>query len=91
MNVCCNLTVHVTPNAKQSAVVGWQEDGSLKIRLAAKPVDGDANAELIAFLAQTLNLPKRAVTLTHGHTSRIKRVLVDGLEKSTLLALLTPQ
>lgn len=73
------LGVLVTPNAKTSAIVGWQEDGSLKIKLAAKPVEGEANTTLIAFLAKTLGLPKSAVTLTHGATSRHKRVCVQGL------------
>lgn len=49
------------------------------VRIAAAPVDGAANAELIETLSRALDLPRRAVTLTAGATSRSKRVRLDGL------------
>jgi len=52
------------------------EDGALKIRLTAPPVDGAANAALIAFLASLFNVPKRAVTIISGERGRNKRVHV---------------
>lgn len=63
--------------------------GSWLIRLAAPPVDGAANAELIAFLAYRLGLPKRAITITHGETARQKRVKIVGLSAATIQARLT--
>ena len=71
------LNLHIQPNAKKSAFAGEFGD-SLKIRLAAPPVDGKANAALIAFLSQELNLPKSAFEIVSGETSRQKRLKIAG-------------
>jgi len=60
-------------------MVGWEGDSVLKIRLQAAPEKGRANAALIQFLAKALNIAKVDVTLISGHTSRLKRVQIDGL------------
>lgn len=73
----CLLTLHIQPGAKKSEVVGVHGD-ALKIRLAAPPVDGRANEALIAFLAARLDLPKSALTLKSGQSSRRKRIEVSG-------------
>ena len=65
------LTLHIQPGARKTEIAGVHGD-ALKIRLAAPPVDGKANAALIAFVAQHLDLPKSAVTLRSGQTSRRK-------------------
>jgi uncharacterized protein (TIGR00251 family) len=65
------LTLHIQPGAKKTEVAGQYGD-ALKIRLAAPPVDGKANAALLGFVAERLGLPKSAVTLKNGHTSRRK-------------------
>ena len=65
------LTVHVQPGARKTEVVGPHGD-ALKIRLAAPPVDGKANAALIEFIAERLNRPKSAICLIGGQTSRHK-------------------
>jgi uncharacterized protein (TIGR00251 family) len=72
------LAVHVMPNAKQSAVAEVHGD-ALKIRLQAPPVEGKANAALVGFIAGVMNVPKSAVAVTHGATSRRKLVTVDGV------------
>lgn len=74
----CLLTIKAVPNAPRSEVVGWMGD-TLKVRLKAPPVDGKANTELCRFLAETLGLPKSAVTLATGGSSREKRVRIEGL------------
>ncbi len=74
----CILPVKVAPHASRSEVTGWLED-TLKIRLKAPPVDGKANTELCRFLASALELPKTAVTLVSGTSSRQKRVKISGL------------
>ena len=71
------LNLHIQPNAKKSGVAGEFGD-SLKIRLAAPPVDGKANAALIAFLSRELNLPKSAFEIVSGETSRQKRLKIAG-------------
>jgi uncharacterized protein (TIGR00251 family) len=65
------LSLHIQPGAKKTEVAGVHGD-ALKIRLAAAPVDGKANAALIGFVADRLGLAKSAVSLKSGQTSRRK-------------------
>jgi uncharacterized protein (TIGR00251 family) len=74
------LAIRVVPNAKTNAVAGTQEDGSLKIRIQAPPVEGKANKALIRFLARTLKLPVRRITIQSGTSGRNKRILVEGVK-----------
>lgn len=73
------LTLHIQPGAKRTEVAGLYGD-ALKIRLAAPPVDGKANAALIGFLAERLGVTKTAVSLKSGQTSR--RKVLEVLELS---------
>ncbi len=82
------LVVQVQPRASRTRVVG-EHDGRLKVQLAAPPVDGEANAALIEFLADTLECRKSAVTLLDGETSRKKRLRIEGVSEETALRLLT--
>jgi hypothetical protein len=85
----CTLRVRVVPRAGRSSVAG-ERDGALLVRLAAAPVDGEANEALVAFLAGWLRVPKRAVRLVSGDRSRDKRVEVDGLDAATATGRLLP-
>ncbi|MES2901741.1 MAG: DUF167 domain-containing protein [Pseudomonadota bacterium] len=69
------LAVLITPNAKKTEVVGVLDD-ALKLRLQAQPIEGRANEALIKYLAGVLSVPRSALTITHGHTSRKKLVEV---------------
>ncbi|MCB1112282.1 MAG: YggU family protein [Chlamydiales bacterium] len=69
------ITVKIIPKAQFPAIVGWSE-GQLRVRIAAVPEKGKANAALIAFLAKELGLSKSAVVLVSGQTSRLKQVLI---------------
>ncbi|HRH74722.1 DUF167 family protein [Zoogloea sp.] len=80
------LMLHIQPGARKTEVAGLHGD-ALKIRLAAPPVDGKANAALLAFLAKVCGVPKSAVSLLSGETSRSKRVRIVGAEVSVLEAL----
>lgn len=71
------LTVHVQPGAKRSEFAGLHGD-ALKVRLTAPAVDGRANAALIAFVAQRLDLASSAVELKSGQKSRRKLLTVTG-------------
>lgn len=74
------LLIRAVPNAGRDACAGLMEDGvTWKIRLAAPAVDGRANAALVEVLAKFLGIPRCAVTLVAGASSRSKRVRVDGL------------
>lgn len=78
------LLVLVQPRASRSKVVG-EHDGRLKIALAAPPVDGEANAALIEFIADALDVRKADVRLADGETSRRKRLLVQGVTLEQVL------
>jgi uncharacterized protein (TIGR00251 family) len=80
------LTLHIQPGAKKTEFAGRHGD-ALKIRLAAPPVDGKANAALLKFVAETLRLPKSAVNLKSGQTSRRKVLEVIGAEAEQVAAL----
>src|SRR5262249_25558895 len=75
------LTVHLQPNASKSELGGLHGD-ALKIRIAAPPVHGAANAALIAFLAEPLGVPRDSVRLVSGASSRRKRLEIDGMTPS---------
>ena len=67
------LSVQVLPNAKNTEVVGLL-DGALKIRLKAQPIEGQANEELIRFIATQIKVPKKQISVVRGVTSRLKIV-----------------
>ena len=74
------LDIRVIPRAPRTLVDGTR-GGAILIRLAAPPVDGAANDALIAFLAEALDLPRRAIRIIAGHTSRDKRVCIEGMDE----------
>ncbi|MCB1959419.1 MAG: YggU family protein [Rhodocyclaceae bacterium] len=71
------LTLHIQPGAKTTGFAGRHGD-ALKLRLAAPPVDGKANAALIDFLADFCGVARRDVHLVSGQSSRAKRVRITG-------------
>lgn len=71
------ITVRVTPNAKQSEVVGVKA-GVLHARLHAKPHDNQANEELIRLLARHYSVPKTSIRIVNGAASRLKLVEVPA-------------
>jgi len=85
-----SMDVTVQPRASKSAFVGIHE-GRLKIRIAAPPVDGEANEELIRFVARFFDLPKSAVSIAQGHRGKRKRVLLTGVSCESVRARLNQQ
>lgn len=77
------LKVKVIPKASRSEIVGWEEE-ELKIRLAAVPDKGQANAELIRFLADLLNIGKSHIHLIHGETGRHKKLCLTNISPDEL-------
>ena len=69
--------VRVVPRASRSELVG-EHDGALRVRIAAPPVDGAANDELVRLLARAFGLPRSAIAITGGHTAKLKTVGVAG-------------
>jgi len=72
------LTVRVVPRSSRNQIVGM-ENGALKIKLTAPPVEGAANAALIEFVAEWLSVRKSAVTIMSGDKARRKVVRVSGV------------
>jgi uncharacterized protein (TIGR00251 family) len=73
------LRVHVQPGAGRSSIVGRHGD-SLKVRVAAPPVDGRANVAAMALIAATLGVKDSAVEVVSGERSRLKRLRVTGID-----------
>lgn len=77
------MPVRVQPHARRTGV-GGVHDGALKIALQAPAVDGKANAALVGFLADLAGVPKGAVRILRGETSRAKMVLIEGTDAAAL-------
>ena len=89
------LAVRLTPRGGRDAVEGWATgaDGRpfLKARVAAPPIEGEANAALTNLLAKRLGVAKSSVRIAAGQTGRLKQVEVEGLDPATLAAAFGPQ
>ena len=80
------FAVSVQPRASRTEVVGVH-GGALKVRLQAPPVDGAANEALTDYLAGRLGVPRRAVRIVAGASSRAKTVEVDGVDSDRVRGL----
>ena len=77
------FAVRVAPRASRSEIAG-AHDGALRVRVAAPPVDGAANEQLVRTLAKAMGVPRAAVEIVSGHQSRNKTVRIRGVERSRL-------
>ncbi len=71
------LMVKITPNAHKNSLEGFQ-NGVLKVKIHAPPDKGKANEELIEFLSESFSLPKSHIRIVSGHTSRLKKLEIQG-------------
>jgi uncharacterized protein (TIGR00251 family) len=81
------FAVRIVPRASRSEIAG-EHDGALRVRVAAPPVDGAANRELIRTLAKIFKLPQNAVEIVSGANSKSKVVRVRGADAATLKKLI---
>jgi uncharacterized protein (TIGR00251 family) len=72
------FSVRVVPRASRNKIAGIQ-DGAVRIRLTAPPVEGAANEALVGFLSTVLRVAKQDVELVSGQTARNKTISVSGL------------
>lgn len=91
--LCCKntkegviISCHVRPGASKTECAGLYGE-TMKLSLKAPPVDGKANKELCRYFAEKCSLPKSAVTLVSGQTSREKRLLLAGMLLDDLFTL----
>ena len=75
-----HIAVHLQPKASRSAVLGIHDD-CLKIAVSAPPVDGKANMAIMELLAELVHVPRRNVTIEHGHLSRKKVCRIEGVSE----------
>ena len=87
------LPIRLTPGASSDRIDGWDVDADgrpvLKVRVRARPVEGEANAALILLLSKTLGVTRSAVSLARGGQSRLKMISVEGLDETEVRARLT--
>lgn len=76
--VGASLLVRVVPRAGATKIAGIR-DGRLLLRLAAAPVDGEANQELLAFLSRCFRVPVRSLSVAAGERGRNKRIVLSGM------------
>ena len=77
------LAVRVTPGAKRNAVTAFKE-GVWDIKIAAPPVGGRANEELVAFLSKKLDIRRNSLNVIKGQSSRNKLVSVSGMSQKEI-------
>ncbi len=75
------LAVRVQPRSSRSGITG-ESDGVLKVRLAAPPVDGEANDELVRLLAKHFDVSRQQVEIVSGQTAKNKLVRISGVTES---------
>jgi uncharacterized protein (TIGR00251 family) len=84
------LALKVTPGAKKNEILGWEDDYPqvgrvLRVKIAAPPVEGKANKEIVLFLAKALGVTKSSIEVVHGTSGRIKLVEIpDGTDLSQI-------
>ena len=87
------LPVRLMPGASTERIDGWDVDADgrpvLKVRVRARPVEGEANEALIRLLAKTLGTPRSAVSLARGGQSRLKMIEIAGLDEAEVHARIT--
>jgi uncharacterized protein (TIGR00251 family) len=85
VNASTRLELRVVPGARRPGVVG-RHGAAWKIKVTAPPEDGRANQAMLGLLADTLRLPRRAISIVSGHGSRDKVVACDGLTAAEIEA-----
>ena len=83
------LPLRVQPRASRDEIVGWQ-NGALRVRVTAPPVDGAANAAISSLLAEALRVPPSCISVVRGARGRDKLVRIRGLDDATVRTRLKP-
>lgn len=78
------LAVRVTPRASRNEIVEILDDGTIKVRLSASPVDNEANNALIEFLSDILGVPKSKLDIVAGNTGRDKLISILDMDVDTV-------
>ena len=82
------LKFRIIPSKPYNRVIGKMNDGTIKIELKAKPLEGQANRELIMFLSQRTHVKKSDISIITGYTSKNKMLQIDSGNKELFLVYL---
>ncbi len=85
------ITIRVIPRAKKSEISQVLDDGTIKIRLTAPPVEGKANQALVRFLADVFGISSSRIEIISGLKGRKKVVLLEGINEKTARSLIEEQ
>jgi hypothetical protein len=77
------IAVKVQPGARKNGITGYS-DSVLRVKIAAPPMEGKANKELIAYFSDILDVRKSAITIEKGQTSRNKLISIEGVDEARL-------
>jgi uncharacterized protein len=83
------MAVRITPRASRNEVTAIQEDGTVKVRLASSPKEGDTNAALVKYLAEVLGVVPSKIEIVAGESGRDKLISILDMEKDELFNRLT--
>jgi len=86
----CTVPLKVIPKSSLNKIVGL-ENGRLKLKVKAPPVEGEANEAVVRFLADLLDVPKNSLSILEGHGSRQKLILVSGRKAFQVMKVLEEQ
>ena len=86
MSEAVTISVRVTPRASRDVVEGVDEAGELRVRVTAAPADGAANKAVVRLVAKAAGVPRSAVEIVVGATSRHKRLRLEGVSTAALRA-----
>ena len=75
-----SIRVKVSPKSHKGGVMGWMDDGTLKVKVLAAPEGGRANIELLRVVAEELEIPVRDVVIASGSSSTTKTLKIAGLD-----------
>jgi len=78
------LAIRVTARSSKNEIIEILNDGTVRIRLMAPPVEGKANEALVSFLAEVLDVPRSRIDIVAGETGRDKLVAILGLDAETV-------
>lgn len=84
-NGAITFTAKIVPRASKNEIVG-ELNGALKIRISAPPVDGAANKELVKLLSKHFEVPKSAIEIVSGETSKLKQIRIHNLTGDEFLS-----
>ncbi len=83
------IRIRVVPSARKTELHGHLADGTLKVRLAAPPVDGKANEALVQWLSERLDVRRPHIRIVRGVKGRLKEIEIEGLSDGQITTALT--